>query len=53
LEAWNNSFPISMANWKYRNAKSPAFLRRPGFRLATYDLRRNQPRVRERIMKLS
>ena len=30
--------------------KSPAFLRRPGF---FYNLRRNQPRVRERIMKLS
>jgi hypothetical protein len=40
----------------YRNAKSPASLRRPGFVLllkAYISRRLDQPRVRERIMKLS
>ncbi|SHG84393.1 hypothetical protein SAMN05443248_2832 [Bradyrhizobium erythrophlei] len=39
-----------MPNWGYRNAKSPASSQRPGF-ICT--LKEDQPRVRERIMKLS
>jgi hypothetical protein len=42
--------PDFHAQLGYRNAKSPASTR-PG--LAIYDLRSSQPRVRERIMKLS
>ena len=35
----------------YGQTKKPGLLAKAG--LAFYDLRRNQPRVRERIMKLS
>lgn len=38
---------------EYRNAKSPTSREAGLFKFDVYDLRRNQPRVRERIMKLS
>jgi hypothetical protein len=47
---WNIGFPISMPNSAYRNAKSPASHGKPGFCAI---LTQDQPRVRERIMKLS
>jgi hypothetical protein len=47
--AWNNQFRISIPNYTDKRKARPSCEGRAAF----YDLRRNQPRVRERIMKLS